>query len=212
MGRTHTPDPAQRPARARWCRSPTSPGAHPPWAPLAGSSLAGVASAPPGWKACQRMRAAYGAGTYVPPHAYEQMQVVAAVRSAIGPAAVKRAEHPLLLANERSHVNLPPCRSRILLDPRPFRTLEDSATLIRPAFNTHISNGEIPSPKTYKSRFTQNVNRRPTHARSLAGGLDAARRSVWWARRGEGTPGAWPLRGGCEGECARRESNPRPAA
>jgi hypothetical protein len=98
-------------------------------------------------------------------HAHQPVQVVTAMGAAVGPAAMERAEHSLLLANEQSHLPMtcsPFSRSRVLLDLR---------TMTRPfyRFLTLVPHDSIsyrmvasPLPRTYKSRFTQNVNFRPS--------------------------------------------------
>ena len=84
----------------------------------AGPSAA-VGSPTDGGQACCGMCAAGRAPVPARPHAHQPVQVVATVRATVRPAAVQRAEHPLLLASEQSHP-LSRFRSRILLDPKPL--------------------------------------------------------------------------------------------
>jgi hypothetical protein len=77
-----------------------------------------------------RVRARAGTPASLGLHPHEPVQVVPAVRAPVRPAAVERAEHPVLLTSERSHPHIPSIparfisqsfvsrstRSRILLD------------------------------------------------------------------------------------------------
>jgi hypothetical protein len=72
-----------------------------------GRALFGVGPAPAGRQARHRVSAAFPAPAPAA-HAHQPVQVVTAVRAPIRPAAVQRAEHPLLLAVGQSHGYLPP--------------------------------------------------------------------------------------------------------
>jgi hypothetical protein len=58
-----------------------------------------------------RVRAAGRAPAPARAHLHEPVEIVTAVRAAVRPPAVQRAEHPPLLTSKQSHLSLPPPRS-----------------------------------------------------------------------------------------------------
>jgi hypothetical protein len=73
-----------------------------------GRALAGVGPAAARRQARHRVSSAFPAPASARANAHQPVQVVTAVRATIRPAAVQRAEHPLLLTVGQSHGYLPP--------------------------------------------------------------------------------------------------------
>ncbi len=112
-------------------------------------------------------------------HAHEPVQVVSTVRAPVRPAAVQRAQHPVLVAGERSHLHHISIPVRVPPQPAPQSQSQTElparhGALRNPSHPSRIwsrlmldpSSSSIPfrrpagaSPvTTYKSRFTQLVN------------------------------------------------------
>jgi hypothetical protein len=66
--------------------------------------------------------------------------------AAIGPAAMQRPEHPLLVTDEDPHLDLTSMSLVSIFGP------------FKESPSVEIQMGGSPSAGTYKSRFTQNVN------------------------------------------------------
>ncbi len=185
------------PGRSRACRDgalPRSPS----------TSLGSTGAGP---QAEHGVRARAGAPATLRLHPHQPVQVVPTVRAPVRPAAVQRAEHPVLVANEQPHLHQTSpfrVRSRIVLDPKPiFQSLP-----LPGGSDSRL--GHINHVLRSMSTYIRSIDIQPDGRRQ-------SRRRYTWAGTEAGTdarPPAGPKRvARCRlGECARRESNPRPAA